>query len=236
MAYAFSPSQWINQSQLTLYNDGSPVSGPGFIQYYNSMDPPTPDLCSSDPTPPCTSIIVYSEGLLPRYTYVADGLVVVEGNGGDVYAFKYSGAVNTPSPSPSLVPQPTPSPSSQPSPSPDCAGVLDVNCDRAVDTQDLKTVINNYLTLGSGIIEDINQDLKVNTLDASWIINALLPDTSPTPTPSSSPGSGAMGPLAVHPTNNRYFAKPDGSAVFLTGSHTWDNRQDLGTGNFNWMG
>ncbi|MGH7944048.1 MAG: DUF6298 domain-containing protein [Opitutaceae bacterium] len=43
----------------------------------------------------------------------------------------------------------------------------------------------------------------------------------------------AAGPLRQHPTNPRYFtdgtAKPDGSAtaVFLTGSHTWNNLVDL---------
>ena len=44
----------------------------------------------------------------------------------------------------------------------------------------------------------------------------------------------AMGPLRVHPQNSRYFANgtklPDGSlrAVYLTGSHHWNNLQDSG--------
>ncbi|MBM3335503.1 hypothetical protein FJY63_12655, partial [Candidatus Sumerlaeota bacterium] len=43
----------------------------------------------------------------------------------------------------------------------------------------------------------------------------------------------ATGPLRVHPTNPRYFTdgtkSPDGSlkAVYLTGSHTWNNLQDI---------
>ena len=43
-----------------------------------------------------------------------------------------------------------------------------------------------------------------------------------------------MGPLRVHPTNPRYFTdgtkNPDGSvrAVYLTGSHTWNNLVDMG--------
>ncbi|HXG12896.1 MAG TPA: DUF6298 domain-containing protein [Gemmataceae bacterium] len=47
-------------------------------------------------------------------------------------------------------------------------------------------------------------------------------------------GKGAAGPLRVHPTNPRYFTdgtkNPDGSlrAVYLTGSHTWDNLVDMG--------
>jgi parallel beta-helix repeat protein len=52
---------------------------------------------------------------------------------------------------------------------------------------------------------------------------------------ASAAASGPMnGPLRVHPTNPRYFTNggknPDGSlrAVYLTGSHTWDNLQDIG--------
>ncbi len=47
-------------------------------------------------------------------------------------------------------------------------------------------------------------------------------------------GTQARGPLRVHPTNPRYFTdgtkNPDGSlrAVYLTGSHTWNNRLDIG--------
>ena len=37
-----------------------------------------------------------------------------------------------------------------------------------------------------------------------------------------------MGPLKVHPTNKRYFAAPSGAPVYLTGSHTWENFQDIG--------
>ncbi len=36
----------------------------------------------------------------------------------------------------------------------------------------------------------------------------------------------AAGPLRVHPANPRYFADPDGRAVYLTGSHTWQSLQD----------
>ncbi|MGQ9650431.1 MAG: putative collagen-binding domain-containing protein [Phycisphaerae bacterium] len=46
--------------------------------------------------------------------------------------------------------------------------------------------------------------------------------------------TSAKGPLRVHPTNPRYFTDgttfADGSlkAVYLTGSHTWNNLQDMG--------
>ncbi len=39
----------------------------------------------------------------------------------------------------------------------------------------------------------------------------------------------AMGPLAVHPENPRYFQNTvTGTAVYLTGSHTWANLVDIG--------
>ncbi len=39
----------------------------------------------------------------------------------------------------------------------------------------------------------------------------------------------AWGPLRVHPNNSRYFTADGRTAVYLTGSHTWSNLQDLGT-------
>jgi hypothetical protein len=38
----------------------------------------------------------------------------------------------------------------------------------------------------------------------------------------------AMGPLRVHPRNPRYFTDGSGKAIYLTGSHTWNNLQDSG--------
>jgi hypothetical protein len=38
----------------------------------------------------------------------------------------------------------------------------------------------------------------------------------------------ARGPLRVCAANPRYFADGSGRAVYLTGSHTWANLQDLG--------
>jgi hypothetical protein len=36
------------------------------------------------------------------------------------------------------------------------------------------------------------------------------------------------GPLRVHPQNSRYFSDNSGKVVYLTGSHTWANLQDIG--------
>ena len=44
----------------------------------------------------------------------------------------------------------------------------------------------------------------------------------------------ARGPLRVSPENPRYFIDGSGKAIFLTGSHTWDNRQDIGSHPFDW--
>jgi hypothetical protein len=41
--------------------------------------------------------------------------------------------------------------------------------------------------------------------------------------------SRIAGPLKVHPSNPRYFTNGSGQAIYLTGSHTWDNLQDSGT-------
>ncbi|MBN1815877.1 MAG: serine hydrolase [Sedimentisphaerales bacterium] len=40
--------------------------------------------------------------------------------------------------------------------------------------------------------------------------------------------TGAAGPLRVHPDNPRYFTDGSGRAVYLTGSHTWNNLVDMG--------
>lgn len=41
-------------------------------------------------------------------------------------------------------------------------------------------------------------------------------------------GAPTRGPLRVHPENPRYFADAGGKAVYLVGSHTWNNFQEVG--------
>ena len=36
-----------------------------------------------------------------------------------------------------------------------------------------------------------------------------------------------MGALRINPANPRYFADGTGRAIYLTGSHTWENFQDI---------
>jgi hypothetical protein len=44
--------------------------------------------------------------------------------------------------------------------------------------------------------------------------------------PVTAPGSG---PLRVSSQNPRYFTDADVKHVYLTGAHTWNNLQDMGT-------
>lgn len=82
---SFDPATHWTTGALQLYGDTRTWRSPGWWVYWNTLDPPTPARSA------------YSEGILPRYTYVSDGLVIVEGNGGDLMAFRHSG---TPMPSP----------------------------------------------------------------------------------------------------------------------------------------
>jgi len=44
---------------------------------------------------------------------------------------------------------------------------------------------------------------------------------------SASAATPAAGPLRVHPANPRYFTDGSGKAIYLTGSHTWNNLVDM---------
>ena len=48
------------------------------------------------------------------------------------------------------------------------------------------------------------------------------------------------GPFLPHQENPRYFGDSEGNPVYLTGSHTWGNLQDFGSGDpppvFDWDG
>ncbi len=45
---------------------------------------------------------------------------------------------------------------------------------------------------------------------------------------SKEPVTPATGPLKVHPSNSRYFTDGSGKAIYLTGSHHWNNLLDSG--------
>ncbi len=92
----FNPVTHGTTCGLALYGDSRYWQGPGFWVYWNVMDPPTP------------AGSAYSEGLQPRYTYVSDGLIIVEGNGGDLSVFRYSGGA--PGPTATVTSNPTSTP------------------------------------------------------------------------------------------------------------------------------
>jgi len=48
--------------------------------------------------------------------------------------------------------------------------------------------------------------------------------------PGKSSRTPASGPLRVHPDNPRYFTDGSGKPIYLTGSHTWSNLPDMGSG------
>lgn len=76
---SYNPQTHWTTSGLTLFGDSRYWPGPGWWVYWDALDPPTPMRSA------------YSEGILPRYTYVSDGLVIVEGNGGDLFVLRHSG-------------------------------------------------------------------------------------------------------------------------------------------------
>jgi hypothetical protein len=60
------------------------------------------------------------------------------------------------------------------------------------------------------------------TYTTPGVTGPTVSGTGPGPTPD-------MGPLVVSAADPRYFARPDGTRVFLAGSHTWDTIQDFRT-------
>lgn len=78
----FDPETHLTTCGLTMYQDGRYWDGPGYWVYWNAVAPP------GSPQPNA-----YSAGFLPRYTYVANGMIVIEGNGGELFALRHSDAV-----------------------------------------------------------------------------------------------------------------------------------------------
>lgn len=83
----FDPKTHYSTSCALQYDHGgSGCSGrylgaPGFYSYYGVLDPPTPKRDA------------YSEGILPRYSYVSRNHMVIEGNSGDLLVLTHSGTV-----------------------------------------------------------------------------------------------------------------------------------------------
>lgn len=127
-------SKHTNASGMNYMTDGSRYfDGPGFFVYCNVADPPG---WRFDPNQLTTGASnVYSAGFLPRYTYAADGLLVVEGNGGDISVFSHSGTI-----APTVTAGPSPTPSRTPTPSPTPIPG-DINGDTHVNAQDITALL-----------------------------------------------------------------------------------------------
>jgi chitodextrinase len=70
---------------------------------------------------------------------------------------------------------------------------------------------------------------RVRAADAAGNLGAYSTPASATTASAPTPPAGAArGPLRVLPTNPRWFTDGTGNAVFLGGSHTWNNLQDWG--------
>jgi hypothetical protein len=83
-------------SSLNYVTDGGRyVQGPGWWGYWNVADPPGWRVGSGN-----SAGTAYSAGFLPRYTYVAEGKIVVEGNGGELLIFSHSSSAPDASPTP----------------------------------------------------------------------------------------------------------------------------------------
>ncbi|RJR29086.1 hypothetical protein C4564_03510 [Candidatus Microgenomates bacterium] len=133
---------------MSLFNDGRYWGSSGWWVYWNVIDPPG-----------TVSSSAYSAGILPRYTYVADGLIVVEGNGGDLFVLKHSGSGGTSTATPISTPAPIPG---------------DTNSDGKVDGVDYVIWLNNY---GSSVSNgeksgDFDKSGKVDGVDyVIWLQN-----------------------------------------------------------------
>lgn len=159
---------------LTLYQDGKYWPGPGFWVYWNTMDPPTPIAGA------------YSEGLTPRYTYEADGLIIIQGNGGELFVLKHSGTptqptatpVVTTAPSNTPTKTPTSAPSFTPSITPSVTPVVctgDIDGDGSVGLLDYSVLVQNFLRVPlTNPKADLNNDGRCDLLDYSVLVTHFL--------------------------------------------------------------
>jgi len=144
----FNPQTHFANCSMTLYNDGKYYGSSGWWTYWNVYDPPTP------------SRSAYSEGILPRYTYVSDGLVITEGNGGELMVFSHSGT-SAPTPTPTLAATPTPSPACR----------ADVNGNGTVEIGDISGILFYWgqsclpAQAGAACIADVNANGSIEVGD-----------------------------------------------------------------------
>lgn len=175
----FSKTHFSSSCALQYDHGGSTCNGryygsPGFYSYYGILDPPTPKRDA------------YSEGILPRYTYVSDGLVIVEGNSGDLLALRHSGqsiasqSTPTPTPFPTTSPTQKPSPTAVPTPTstplpgtPTPACRADISRDGVVDITDYSRIVAAFFQTGPQSA-DITGDNIVDLSDYTSLVRVFF--------------------------------------------------------------
>lgn len=134
--------------------NGRFFGGSTFWSYWGVPDPPGWSVGSGN-----TAGNSYSAGFQARYTYVSQGYVVVQGNGGDIMVLKHSGAVSNPSP--------TPGPST-------CHNI-DINQDKVIDLSDYSILVANFLRMPLlNPRADINSDGVADLTDYSMLVATFL--------------------------------------------------------------
>src|SRR5690606_8350360 len=107
-----------------------------------------------------------------------------------------------------------------------------------IGAEDVRTTsTRGALTLEGGVVQPmktLHLPLVVVLVLGTLLTANCHPAAAQEATQTGEQTAAARGPLRVHPDNPRYFTDgtelPDGSlrAVFLTGSHTWNNLVDIG--------
>ncbi len=130
-----------------MFDEGRTYRNSVWWVYWNVYDPPTPDRGA------------YSEGILPRYIYVSDGLIVVEGNGGELFVLRHSGSAQ---PTPTITPISTPIPTVIL-----CArkGEGDANCDGVISIFDFEIWRREFLGIDTTTKADFDSVGGVSILD-----------------------------------------------------------------------
>ncbi|MCC6445844.1 MAG: carbohydrate-binding protein [Armatimonadetes bacterium] len=89
--------------------------------------------------------------------------------------------------------------------------------------------VSRPLSLKAGVqVMRVVMDRNSSTggvMNLDWI--KLTPAAAP-PKQGAFAATQMKGPLRIHPANPRYFTDSGGKAIYLTGSHTWSNLQDMG--------
>lgn len=139
---------------LELYRDGRYWDGPGWWEYWDTYDNNGPQ----------------SAGQRALYTYVANGLVVVQGSWGNLMVFRHSGENSGPLPTSAI--EPTQSPSSTPVQN-SCP--TDINQDKVTDISDYSLLVSDFFqTQPTQPRTDINQDGIVDITDYSLLVSQFF--------------------------------------------------------------